>query len=169
MTTTANSFLANGPATIGLEARVSFSPHPFKFGALAVGRSVGVVDTTSDLAAIPSANPLAGVYGASMWGRGLEGSGMTEGDCRGLYVRKSGASFEVRELAGGTSNVAFSYRIVGRRKDIRGHRRFAKIDVTLPVFPGRRRPLRGKPLARFRKGPGATPARRRRRRRGKRA
>ena len=77
MTTTANSFLANGPATIGLEARVSFSPHPFKFGAPAVGRSVGVVGTTSDLAAIPSANPLAGVYGASMWGRGLEGSGMT--------------------------------------------------------------------------------------------
>jgi hypothetical protein len=81
-----------------------------------------------------------------------------EGDCRGLYVRKSAASFEVRELAGGTSSVAFSYRIVGRRKDIRGHRRFAKIDVTLPVFPGRRRSLRGRPLARFRKGPGATPA-----------
>jgi hypothetical protein len=92
-----------------------------------------------------------------------------EGDCRGLYVRKSAASFEVRELAGGTSSVAFSYRIVGRRKDIRGHRRFAKIDVTLPVFPGRRRSLRGRPLARFRKGPGPTPARRRRRRRGKRA
>src|SRR5262249_61747601 len=31
-----------------------------------------------------------------------------EGDCRGLYVRKSAASFEVRELAGGTSSVAFS-------------------------------------------------------------
>ena len=93
-----------------------------------------------------------------------------EGDCRGLYVqRKGAASFEVCELAGGKSNVTFSYRIVGRRKDIRGHRRFAKIDVTLPVFPGRRRPLRGKPLARFRKGPGPTPARRRRRRRGKRA
>ena len=91
-----------------------------------------------------------------------------EGDCRGLYVRKSAASFEVRELGGGTSNVAFSYRIVGRRKDIRGHRRFAKINVTLPVFPGRRRPPRGKLLARSRKGAGATPARRRRRR-GKRA
>jgi hypothetical protein len=92
-----------------------------------------------------------------------------EGDCRGLYVRKSAASFEVREFAGGTSNVAFSYRIVGRRKDIRGHRRFAKINVTLPVFPGRRRPPRGKLRARFRKGAGAMPAGRRRRRRSKRA
>ena len=57
-----------------------------------------------------------------------------EGDCRGLYVhRKSGASFEVRELAGGTSSVAFSYRIVGRRKDIRAEQRFAKIDTRLPL------------------------------------
>jgi hypothetical protein len=54
-----------------------------------------------------------------------------EGDCRGLYVRKSAASFEVRELAGGTSSVAFSYRIVGRRKDIRNQRRFAKFDTRL--------------------------------------
>ena len=93
---------------------------------------------------------------------------MPEGDCRGLYVRKSAASFEVRELGGGMSNVAFSYRIIGRRKDIRGHQRFAKINVTPPVFSGRRRPPRGKLLARSRKGAGATPARRRRRR-GKRA
>jgi hypothetical protein len=57
-----------------------------------------------------------------------------EGDCRGLYVRrKSAASFEVRELAGGTSSVAFSYRIVGRRKDIRAQQRFAKIDTRLPL------------------------------------
>jgi hypothetical protein len=52
-----------------------------------------------------------------------------EGDCRGLYVRrKSARSFEVRELMGGSSGVAFSYRIVGRRNDIGAHRRFAKID-----------------------------------------
>jgi hypothetical protein len=57
-----------------------------------------------------------------------------EGDCRGLYVRrKSAASFEVRELAGGTSSVAFSYRIVGRRKDIRAQKRFTKIDTRLPL------------------------------------
>jgi len=53
-----------------------------------------------------------------------------EGDCRGLYVRRKGAaSFEVRELMGAKSSVAFSYRIVARRKDIRGYTRFAKIDA----------------------------------------
>jgi hypothetical protein len=65
-----------------------------------------------------------------------------EGDCRGLYVRRKGAaSFEVRELMGGKSNVAFSYRIVGRRKDIKSHRRFAKIDwsLTLPATATRAR------------------------------
>jgi hypothetical protein len=57
-----------------------------------------------------------------------------EGDCRGLYVRrKSPASFEVRELMGGESGIAFSNRIVGRRRDITRHRRFAKIDARLPV------------------------------------
>ena len=92
-----------------------------------------------------------------------------EGDCRGLYVRKSTASFEVRELGAGTSSVAFSYRVVGRRKDIRGHQRFAKINVALPVLSGRRRPPRGKLLARSRNKGGATPSRRRGHRRGKRA
>jgi hypothetical protein len=65
------------------------------------------------------------------------------GDCRGLYVRsQGGASFEVRELAGGTSSVAFSYRIVGRRKDITRHKRFAKVDtrLLLPAVRDRRRP-----------------------------
>src|SRR5262245_16393932 len=56
-----------------------------------------------------------------------------EGDCRGLYVRRNSASFEVRELAGGKSSVAFSYRIVARRKDIRAPKRFAKIDPRLPL------------------------------------
>jgi hypothetical protein len=82
-----------------------------------------------------------------------------EGDCRGLYVRKSAASFEVRELAGGTSSIAFSYRIVGRRQDIKNHQRFAKIDV---------KPNLEKLFAEMRKRM-AKPPRRRRRRRGKRA
>jgi hypothetical protein len=57
-----------------------------------------------------------------------------EGDCRGLYVRRKNAkSFEVRELSVGKSDVSFSYRIVGRRKDIKGHRRFAKIDMRAPL------------------------------------
>ena len=39
------------------------------------------------------------------------------GDSRGLYVtHKTPTSFEVREQAGGTSNVAFDYRIVALRK-----------------------------------------------------
>jgi len=56
------------------------------------------------------------------------------GECRGLYVRsQGGASFEVRELAGGKSSGAFSYRIIGHRKDISGQKRFAKIDTRLPL------------------------------------
>jgi len=69
-----------------------------------------------------------------------------EGDCRGLYVaEKKTASFEVRELGGGTSSVAFSYRIVGRRRDITRHRRFAKVDTRLPLpSAATRAPRRGK-------------------------
>ena len=71
-----------------------------------------------------------------------------EGDCRGLYVRsKSAGSFEVRELQGGESNVAFSYRIVGRRKDIKAHKRFARIDTHLPTPPVARAPRKSKPAA----------------------
>jgi hypothetical protein len=57
-----------------------------------------------------------------------------EGDCHGLYVRrKSANSFVVRELKGGKSSIVFAYRIVGRRKDIKGHRRFAKIENPMPL------------------------------------
>jgi hypothetical protein len=71
-----------------------------------------------------------------------------EGDCRGLFVyRKSAASFEVRELMGGRSGIAFSYRIVGRRKDIARHRRFAKIDTPLPAPSATRAPRHRKPTA----------------------
>ena len=59
-----------------------------------------------------------------------------EGDCQGLYVRsKRGTSFEVRELQGGTSNVAFGYRIVAKRKDVVA-KRFAKIDTAELVHIG---------------------------------
>ena len=38
------------------------------------------------------------------------------GDCKGLYVsNKTASSFEVRELAAGTSTVTFDYRIVAKR------------------------------------------------------
>jgi hypothetical protein len=40
---------------------------------------------------------------------------------------------------GGKSSIAFSYRIVGRRKDITEGRRFGKIDTRLPA-PAPRKP-----------------------------
>jgi hypothetical protein len=40
------------------------------------------------------------------------------GDCKGLYIsNRTSASFEVRELGGGSSGVPFSYRIVALRKN----------------------------------------------------
>jgi hypothetical protein len=45
------------------------------------------------------------------------------GDCNGLYViNKTATSFEVRELGGGISNVAFDYRIAAIRKGYEGVR-----------------------------------------------
>ncbi len=39
------------------------------------------------------------------------------GDCKGLYVaQKSATSFMVKELGGGTSSIAFDYRIMAKRK-----------------------------------------------------
>jgi hypothetical protein len=38
-------------------------------------------------------------------------------DCKGLYIaQESPSSFEVRELGGGTSSIAFDYRIMAKRK-----------------------------------------------------
>jgi hypothetical protein len=45
------------------------------------------------------------------------------GDCRGLYVHSQHPTgFEVRELQGGTSSLALSYRVVARRRDVTGPR-----------------------------------------------
>jgi hypothetical protein len=50
------------------------------------------------------------------------------GDCRGLYIsNKTADGFEVRELGGGQSNVAFDYRIVALR---RGFENVRMQDVT---------------------------------------
>ena len=50
------------------------------------------------------------------------------GDCKGLYVsRKSPTSFEVHELGGGTSNIAFDYRIIAKR---RGYEQIRLADKT---------------------------------------
>jgi hypothetical protein len=65
------------------------------------------------------------------------------GDCKGLYVtNKTPTSFEVRELGGGTSSIAFDYRIMALRKNYENVR-FA--DHTND--PGPRKPVdkRGQP------------------------
>jgi hypothetical protein len=50
------------------------------------------------------------------------------GDCKGLYVsQKSATSFEVHELGGGTSNIAFDYRIMAKRG---GHESLRLADFT---------------------------------------
>jgi hypothetical protein len=60
-----------------------------------------------------------------------------EGDCNGLYVSsKSPTGFEVRELKGGTSTLAFTYRVVAKRRDIEGPR---LERVPMPAPPGRPR------------------------------
>lgn len=68
------------------------------------------------------------------------------GDCRGLYVaQKSETSFVVRELGGGTSDIAFDYRIMAKR---RGYEAIRLVDKTsqfaaLPIAAQRRStPLR---------------------------
>jgi hypothetical protein len=62
-----------------------------------------------------------------------------EGDCNGLYVfgtvTEGAKSFSVRELQKGKSSVSFSYRIVGKRKDIPGPR-MKKVKVSKrPIIP----------------------------------
>ena len=56
------------------------------------------------------------------------------GDCKGLYVtQKSPASFEVHELAGGNSNIAFDYRIMAKRK---GFENIRMADITGQIQRG---------------------------------
>jgi hypothetical protein len=51
-----------------------------------------------------------------------------KGDCKGLYVtNETGISFVVRELGGGTSSIAFDYRIMAKR---RGYEGIRLADVT---------------------------------------
>lgn len=59
-----------------------------------------------------------------------------EGDVKGLHVsRRNRVGFEVREHEGGKSSTTFSYRVVARRKDIKGER-FAK--AVLPQLDARK-------------------------------
>ena len=63
-----------------------------------------------------------------------------EGDCRGLYVsRKTASGFEVRELGGGRSTVAFDYRIVALSRGFESVRledvtdRWNKMNAPMPA------------------------------------
>ena len=52
-----------------------------------------------------------------------------DGDCKGLYVsQKSSGGFDVRELSGGRSSIAFEYRIMAKRA---GFENVRLVDVTL--------------------------------------
>jgi hypothetical protein len=55
------------------------------------------------------------------------------GDSKGLYVsRQTAKGFEVREQQGGASSLKFSYRVVGKRRDIAGER-LARVEA--PPLP----------------------------------
>jgi hypothetical protein len=61
------------------------------------------------------------------------------GDCKGLYVaQKSTASFVVKELGGGTSSIAFDYRIMAKRKGFEQIRLADKTDL----FSLKHRPIK---------------------------
>jgi hypothetical protein len=66
------------------------------------------------------------------------------GDCKGLYVaQKSPGSFVVRELGGGTSSVAFDYRIMAKRK---GFEQLRLVDKTEQMnAPRPKRAVGGQP------------------------
>jgi hypothetical protein len=61
------------------------------------------------------------------------------GDCKGLYIaQKSATSFVVRELGGGTSSIAFDYRIMAKR---RGFEQIRLADKT-ELFSLKHRPIK---------------------------
>jgi hypothetical protein len=67
------------------------------------------------------------------------------GNSKGLYVDgQTAGSFEVREQEGGTSNLAFNYRVVARRKDIAGPR-FEKVDAPDFAAAARLKPVQAPP------------------------
>lgn len=63
------------------------------------------------------------------------------GDSKGLYVSGKGSGkFTVAEQQGGTSKLAFSYRVVARRRDDVG-KRLEKIDLSAIKEKGPKRPV----------------------------
>ncbi|MGI8824193.1 MAG: hypothetical protein ACR2JC_00840 [Chloroflexota bacterium] len=61
-----------------------------------------------------------------------------KGDCKGLYVNsQSSSGFVIHELQGGTSSIAFDYRIIAKRKDVEAPRLKAIELPKRPEKPGR--------------------------------
>jgi hypothetical protein len=59
-----------------------------------------------------------------------------DGDCKGLYVaNKDPSGFEVRELQAGTSETAFDWRVVGKRKDVPAGHRLATVPEPKALAP----------------------------------
>lgn len=68
-----------------------------------------------------------------------------KGDCKGLYVANENADgFEVHELGGGRSGIAFDYRIMAKRK---GYEQVRLEDVTGRVQKGTQAMLKSRPGA----------------------
>jgi hypothetical protein len=81
-----------------------------------------------------------------------------EGPCNGLYVSsKTPVGFVVQEQGNGTSNVAFSYRVVGKRKEAtRG--RLERINLPpAPQVPEVPSVPPGRSTGETRRAPGAPP------------
>ncbi|MBW6460797.1 MAG: hypothetical protein K0B08_09505 [Bacteroidales bacterium] len=67
-----------------------------------------------------------------------------EGECNGMYVtNKSSTGFDVKELQGGRSNVAFSWQIVATRADeeFTGRDGIARVSISSDRFPPAPGPL----------------------------
>jgi hypothetical protein len=59
-----------------------------------------------------------------------------KGDCKGLYISdQTPNSFTVREQQGGTSSIAFDYRVIAKRKDIEGKRLEPVEEPPSPALP----------------------------------
>jgi hypothetical protein len=69
-----------------------------------------------------------------------------KGDCKGLYVTNEGpGGFEVHELGGGQSSIAFDYRIVARRKGFENLRLADATEIAkVPAIKRKQGPV-GKP------------------------
>jgi hypothetical protein len=78
------------------------------------------------------------------------------GDCKGLYIASKGPEgFEVRELGGGKSSIAFDYRIMAKRRgheaerltDVTDHEKLHPLTPPHRSLPGVHHPMVSPPIA----------------------